>query len=373
MLAIVLRRAGVLGLLIVLGVACGGGAAPAAKPAATGSTAPAAAGGAPAASPAAAGAPLTAPAASAAPVKPAALEPLSAMQISVSGNYLPFYIVDKKGFYAQHGLELERVVTDSPTKAVQAISAASVDLAFVSPDAAILAIEQGAPLAIVAGGQNSIPYSLIAQPSIRTFGDLRGKDIGVSNLTSGPTLILRKMMAGNGLNDGDYDLVPAGGTAERFAAIKSGVVAAGLLLQPEDLTLMAEGFNRVGLATDYVPRFQWVAVVVHKSWLRDHEDKLVRALRALNEAYRWVYDPRNRDEAIAILMEATRTTPELARQTYELYVDRLKIWPLASELDDAAMRGVIELMGEMNQLRAPLPEPAKYADLSYLRKATAAP
>ena len=53
-------------------------------------------------------------------------------------------------------------------------------------------------------------------------------------------------------------------------------------------------------------------------------------------------------------------------------MDRLKIWPTAGELDEASIRGVIELMGELGQLPRPLPEPSRYTDLSYLQKATAA-
>ena len=98
----------------------------------------------------------------------------------------------------------------------------------------------------------------------------------------------------------------------------------------------------------------------------------VDAFQAMNEAYRWVYDPPNRDEAIALISETTKAPQAIARSTYELYVDQLKIWPTAGEVDDAALRAVIELMGELGQLSAPLPEPSRYIDPSYLRKASAA-
>lgn len=346
-------------LAVVFGLACAPGASPAAQPA-------------PAAKPPAGAAAPTTQAAPGAPTQPAALEPLTAAQVSITGNYLPFaYVADKKGFYAQNGLELELIVTDSSNKVVQAVTGGSADLVWTAPDAAILAIEQGAPLAIVAGGQNAIPYSLIVQPSIKSFADLRGKTLGTSSLTSGATVIIRKMMGANGLRDNDYDIVPAGGTAERYAAIRSGAVDGGLLLQPEDYMIMAEGFPRLAYATDYVPKYQWITMVVNKNWARDNEDKLVRALRAIDEAYRWVYDPRNRDEAIALITETTKAPEAIARSTYELYVDQLKIWPTAGEVDDVALRAVIELMGELGQLSAPLPEPSRYIDPSYLRKAQA--
>jgi len=352
------RRAFVLGLSAAGVAACAPAAAPASPPAA--------------AKPAA-GAPT--PAAQAAPTaaaRPATLEPFTGIQVSITGNYLPFAnVADKKGFYAREGLELELIVTDSSVKTVQAVAAGSADIAWTAPDAAILAIEQGAPLALVAGGQNSIPYSLIVQPTVRSFADLRGKTLGTSSLTSGATVILRKIMNANGFRDGDYDIVPTGGTAERYAAIRSGAVEGGLLLQPEDYMIIAEGFPRLAYATDYVREYQWITMVVNKNSVRDNEDRLVRILRAQNQAYRWTYDPANRDEAIALIVEVTKATEPIARATFELYVDQLKLWPTAGELNDAGMRAVIELMGELGQLSAPLPDASRYVDLTYLRKATA--
>jgi len=352
------RRAFLLGLSALLGPACAPGAAPAAPPA-------------PSKAPAGGAAP-TASTASSAPTQPAALETLTSIQVSITGNYLPFaYVADKKGFYARHGLTLELIVTDSTSKAVQAVTGGSADLSWTAPDAAILAMEQGAPLTMVAGGQNAIPYSLIVQLAIKSFDDLRGKSVASSSLTSGATVILRKMMSANGLRDGDYDIIPAGGTAERYAAIRSGAVAGGLLLQPEDYMIIAEGFPRLAYATDYIPKYQWITMLVNKNWAGPNEDKLVRALRAMNDAYHWVYDPANRNEAIGLIVETTKTTEAMARQTFELYVDQLKIWPMNGEIDDDAMRAVIELLGELGQLNPPLPDPSRYIDPSYLRKATA--
>src|SRR5581483_11438919 len=261
-----------------------------------------------------------------------------------------------------HGLRLELIVMDTPAKVVQAVASGSADIAWSAPDAVILAIEQGAPLVMVAAGQNAIPYSLMVQPTIRSFADLKGKSLAVSSSNSGPAVLSRKILGANGIAADEFDLVPVGGTAERFAAIRSGAVTGGLLLQPEDLRLMAEGFPRLALTTDYIPRYQWLTIPAVRNWARDNEDKLVRGLRALNDAYRWMYDPNNREEAIALMVEMTKAPVEQATATYELYVDSLHIWPADGRFDDAAMQSVVELMGELNQLPTPLPAPAKYID-----------
>ena len=37
---------------------------------------------------------------------------------------------------------------------------------------------------------------------------------------------------------------------------------------------------------------------------------------------RWLYDPANREQAIQVLVDKTRLSPDDARATYELYIDR---------------------------------------------------
>lgn len=351
-----LMRAVALGLcLLALGVsACAPSAsAPAASPAQP-------------APPVAAGQP-PAPA----PAKPAALKPITGVQVSVAGNYLPLYVADKKGFFQREGFEFELLVVDSPAKLVQAIVSQSAQISWSAPDAAILAVEQGAPLVMTAAMQNQIPYSLIVQPDVHSFADVKGKTFAVSTFNSGPAVLQRKILQANGVAPNEYDMVAVGGTAERFAAVRTGATVGGMMLQPEDLRLMAEGFNRLALTTDYVPRYQWLTMVTHRDWVRQNEGQVVRAIRAIQDAIRWTYEPQNRDEAIAIMIEATKSPQEHAAATLDLYVNQLRIWPPDADFEEAAMTTVIEVMGELNQLPTPLPAWTRYTDRTYVQRANA--
>ncbi len=323
-------------------------------------------------SPAAAGQPVaTSQPVAAAPTRPAALEPITGVQVSVAGNYLPFYVADKKGFFEREGFQFELLVVDSPAKLVQAMVSQSAQLSWSAPDAGILAIEQGAPLVLTAAMQNQIPYSLIVQPDVHSFADVKGKTFAVSSFNSGPAVLQRKILQANGIAPDEYDLVSVGGTAERFAAVRSGTAVGGMMLQPDDLRLMAEGFNRLALTTDYIPRYQWLTMVTHRDWVRDHADQEVRAIRAMEDAIRWTYDPQNHDEVVAIMAETTKAPQEFAAATVDLYVNQLKIWPTDLDFEDAAMTTVIEVMGELNQLPTPLPAWSRYTDRTYLQRANA--
>src|SRR5262245_14717266 len=122
-------RAGSLGLLALALAACtSGGAPPAAPaPAALAATQPAAA------SKPAAAAPTAAPA-------PANIE--FGMVVPVA-HYWGLWIADDRGFLRDEGLTIEITVTETPSKAIQALVGGSLDITGGPPDAVVLANQRG--------------------------------------------------------------------------------------------------------------------------------------------------------------------------------------------------------------------------------------
>src|SRR4051794_26481241 len=212
------RRVVVVGLLAAL-AACAPAAAPAKPTPAPPAPAAAASGGA---------APAPAPAVATAPPAPVTLD---FGVTSPLGTYWVDYVGIDKGFYAQEGLTLDIVLTGASVGATQALAGGSLDISNHSPDSAIIADEKGADVAVV-GEEISRPiYSVMAQPAINRVEDLRGQKVAVSDLKSGATLILLRTLLAHGLKLDDVDLIPAGGTSSRYAAMKANAVAAAAMLQ----------------------------------------------------------------------------------------------------------------------------------------------
>jgi ABC-type nitrate/sulfonate/bicarbonate transport system substrate-binding protein len=91
----------------------------------------------------------------------------------------------------------------------------------------------------------------------------------------------------------------------------------------------------------------------------------VRFLRAPNRAITWLNDPANRPEAIAMLADQSRISPEDASITYDEYVPR-KVHSLAITPDQ--VQGALDTLVELGQLSAPPPAPERYLDLAYLQR-----
>jgi ABC-type nitrate/sulfonate/bicarbonate transport system substrate-binding protein len=346
-----------LGLLVafVVGAAC----APATPPAST-----------PAARPAATGPALAdaQPVAAAPTAGPRRTRLDFAISSFVAGYWVTYVGMDR-GFFDAEGIELDLVLTETSGRAAQTLLGGTVDIANTSADVLIMATEKGADIATV-GVEGARPvYSVIAQPSIPNVPALRGQKVAISDLKGGPTLMLLRTLAHFGVHEADIDLIPSGGTGARFAALKSGAVAAAAMTQPDDFRALDDGFARLAVTTEAVHDYAFNAMAVRRDWGRDHADELVRYLRAFRRAATWLYEPANREEAIAVLSERTKLDEKYARLTYELLVLQERAYAEEGRVDPAGFQAALELLADAGELSRPLPNPARYIDTSYWERA----
>jgi ABC-type nitrate/sulfonate/bicarbonate transport system substrate-binding protein len=119
-----------------------------------------------------------------------------------------------------------------------------------------------------------------------------------------------------------------------------------------------------------VPALQFNVLAARRSWAHAHEDVMVRYVRAIGDAYRYMNDPANRADVVALIAEATRAPMDIADEIYRYYFEPYRgVMPRGGEINMAGMSAVISLMHEGGELKAPLPDASRFVDLSFLKKA----
>jgi ABC-type nitrate/sulfonate/bicarbonate transport system substrate-binding protein len=224
-------------------------------------------------------------------------------------------------------------------------------------------------VAFVAQTTNPL-YSLIVRPEIKSFGDLKGKTVGLS--TPGDTITLSsvRLLASKGLQEGDYKTKAVVGTPARFDCLKSGECAAVPMGQPEDLEAIKTGFVRLGFTYEAGADLIFNVDMVRRAWGQQNKDVLVRYVRAMASAYQFMNDPANRDEVTLIVKETGKTSDEVAREIFAPYLDPSKnVLPRKGELSLPAFGRVLALMADMSVIPKPAPAAERFVDLQYLQAA----
>ncbi len=291
--------------------------------------------------------------------------PLSASSKTL--GYSPVWVAERQGFFDKQGLDVQLVLVRGADKSIMALVGGSVFVSAGAADAPIGAIEHGIDLVAIGGVINGLTHFILGGKGYKTYEDLRGATIGSSGLTSGTAFVLRRVLKAKGLEyPRDYKLMNVGGSASAFAALTSGQIAAAIIAVPLSFEAAEMGFNVIGRVVDVIPNYQLTVLTVKRSWAEKNRPLLVRFMKAMVQAHRWLYE--NKEAAIGFLSKEMQLKPTHARQGWEYYIQN-RVWNPDGDINIEGVRTVIQIMAEQGQIKGPLPTPAKYVDQSYLKEA----
>jgi NitT/TauT family transport system substrate-binding protein len=239
-----------------------------------------------------------------------------------SANLWPELIALDKGFFAAEDLKVDLVYIQSSAALVQQITAGSLGIGIqtglVDP---LRAVGMGAPIAVVRIDVQAPPYDLVAKPTIASMKDLKGKVISLGGPKDITRIYVERMLAPNGVKDGEFDMVFAGATTARASALLAGAVDAAILIPPFNFQAVAKGFKSLGLTVDYVKDLPFSGTAVNVAWANANKATLEKLLRAENKAIAWFQDEQNRAEALRILKTASSLSEDDVAKAYTFFRD----------------------------------------------------
>ncbi|HME59850.1 MAG TPA: ABC transporter substrate-binding protein [Candidatus Binatia bacterium] len=157
----------------------------------------------------------------------------------------PSWVTHETGFWKKSGLDVELILLSGGARMLPALISGSVDMILGSDTGVTLANLQGANLVRIGVTMNSLGYSLVTQPAIRSIQDLKGKVLGTGRGRDASYARLAKILSDNGLNPAtDVKFLPIGETPTgRLQAIKSGLVHGAVFTPPLDLVGSRDGLR----------------------------------------------------------------------------------------------------------------------------------
>ena len=214
----------------------------------------------------------------------AAVEPVSAQlkkvrfsTSAISISELPFKVAQLKGFWREEGLDVEAILIRGAV-GMQALLGGSVDYTSAS-GSTIAAAVRGLPVKLVFVSSAKPQFDLMAQPSIRSVQELKGKVIGISSRGGSNDLMTQMILQKNGLAPNkDVTLIIVGGQEESYLALRAGRIAAALMTPPRPFMLQRDGFHRIAYAGDYMPTYPNGGIGVTDEYVGSHYFKKLTQL-----------------------------------------------------------------------------------------------
>jgi ABC-type nitrate/sulfonate/bicarbonate transport system substrate-binding protein len=280
---------------------------------------------------------------------------------------LPMFAAQAKGFFAKRGLAVDLKFTPNSDELRNGLAEGRYHIAHSAVDNAFaLKDKANVDIAVVLGGDNSFNH-LIVQPEIASLADIKGKTVVVDAVNTAYAFQLYELLRRAGLNKGDYEVKPVGGTTQRLEAmVKDKAMVAGIMNPPFSIRAQRAGLKDMGAVADTLGAYQGSSAFVLRSWGAANGDALVKYLQAYIEGLRWMLDPKNKAEAVALLVERLKLPEDVAAEAYGATI---KSFDRDGALNMEGVRNVLALRAQFEGGTPAAPE--KYIDLSYYERALA--
>ena len=232
---------------------------------------------------------------------------------SLATGFAASWVTADKGIWKKHGVDVELIFLRGGSRTVSALIGGSVDFILGSDLGITTAIIQGANLVRVGVTTNTLGYSMVVQPAIKTVRDLKGKIIGITPGRDAAYARVVKLLRDNGMDaskDVTFLSVGDGGPAARVAALSSGVIHATMFTPPSDMISEKSGMRilskvdvaNVGGGINSTPAF-----------IQKNRAVALRFMRGYMEGIHYL--KANRDESLKIFSKYVRN-PDLAIMGY---------------------------------------------------------
>jgi ABC-type nitrate/sulfonate/bicarbonate transport system substrate-binding protein len=293
------------------------------------------------------------------------------------GANLPLWVAEDKGLFAREQLAVTVNPTPNSVELVQSLIKNEEDIAMTAFDN-VVAYQEGQgemqlstpPDFFAFMGFSRGTVRLVVSPDVRGYDDLRGRTLAVDAVATGYSLVLRKLLQLGGLKEGDYRLESVGATATRAQALMENKYSGTILTTPLEIAPESRGYRRLANAVDVLGPYQTIVGMARRRWAQGNRDLLVGFIRASTEAIDWLFDPKNRTEAVAIYR---KHLPSLLEDAAQRHVSALlgerEGFTRGAKLDPEGMMTVLRIRSELGRPQRTLTDPARYVDERYLQAA----
>ncbi|GAB4429723.1 MAG: ABC transporter substrate-binding protein [Anaerolineae bacterium] len=278
-------------------------------------------------------------------------------------QFAPFYVAQRKGFFAEEGLEVE-IEYGFENDFVALAAQGEREFAVASGDQVILARAQGLPITYVMKWYQRFPVALVspADKGITKPEDLVGKKVGLPGFFGASFIGWKGLIYAAQLDENAIEVKDIGFT--QTAAIQQGVVDAAMIyIANEPNQLRSQGIEvNVLQVSDYLDLVS-NGIVVGDKLMADDPDlaqRMVRAsLRGLQET---IAKP---DEAFAIVRQVIpEITDDKASTQRKVLEDSITLWQSdrLGESSPQAWQESIEFMSKTGLLEKTLQPETLYTN-----------
>ncbi len=215
--------------------------------------------------------------------------------------YLPNMLTQQLGYFAQEGLDVTLIDEASGQSSENQVLAGQVDAGSGSYNHTIELQALGKQMEAVvllnvAPGEAEI-VSAKAASQIHSVKDLKGKNLGVTELGSGTQTLTTALLHNAGITPDQVHFVPVGAGDTFIAALQQGRIDAGMTTEPTISRILSTGVGKVlvDLRTPQSTQaalggpYPFISLFMSNSYVNSHKDVVQKLVNAYVKTLKWMH------------------------------------------------------------------------------------
>ena len=285
----------------------------------------------------------------------------AASAVTLSTLYLQ--MAQREGYFKEEGFHVE-VIGIRGEVAVKAAVSGEVDF-FTQAGSALAAAVRGIPVKILLIAEDKPPWDLIAQPQIKSFGQLKGGTIGALSLEGSVAGLARQILRKNGIDPAkDVTLMAMGSNASRFLALRGRAIQATLLDPANSFQARKEGFSKLAAAGDYMSHYLGGGIVVADERMRQAPERISKIMRVGLKGLAFFLT--RREPAIGHMMNILNLKDR--DEAADIYDSTVRVMTRDGVSEEGVLQNLIEDMRKTTGVKRDI-RIGDLFDLSFVRKA----
>ncbi len=214
--------------------------------------------------------------------------------------YLPNKLTQQLGYFQQEGLEVTLIDEASGQSSETQVLTGQVDAGSGSYNHTIELQAKGKQmesvvLLNVAPGEAEI-VSAKAASQIHSVKDLKGKNLGVTELGSGTQTLTTALLHNAGITPDQVHFVPVGAGDTFIAALQQGKIDAGMTTEPTISRILATGAGKVlvdlrtpqSTQTALGGSYPFICLFMNNTYVNSHKDVVQKLVNAYVKTLKWM-------------------------------------------------------------------------------------
>ena len=289
---------------------------------------------------------------------------------SIGATNGSFWVADEKGLFRKHGADVEVIfIGGGGARAVSSLLAGDIHFSVGGGAGSIRSQLRGAETVIASSTLSKGLQRILAKPEIKTYQDLKGKRIGITQYGSAAHLVLILMLKKWNMSVDQVRILQVGSSPALLASLDNNGIDAAVLTLPTYFVAEEKGYRVVGDPGQMDIYYLQNTLETTRSFIRKNRAQAVAFMKGYIEGI--AYFKKNKSESMDIMRKKLRIQSSQERDnrylemSYNMMVSAYADVPYPSL---RAVQTIIDKIAEEDPKAIPNRDPKTYVDESLVKE-----